>query len=90
MYIKIDIHLLTALSLFFTSDINEEINKRITLMQNGLVSKLENRMWYFGETEAQAREALMKIDEETQHEQETDMMMQYEMMSRNAKVKGNQ
>lgn len=64
-------------------DINEEINKRITLQQNGLTSKLETRMWYFGETEKQAREALSKIDEETQKAQESDMMMQYAMSNRN-------
>ena len=46
-------------------------------MQNGLTSKLENRMWYFGETEAQAREALAKIAEENNKEQESEMMMQY-------------
>jgi len=57
-------------------DIDEEINKRLTLMQNGLTSKLENRMWYFGETEAQAREALAKIDEENRQAQESDLMMQ--------------
>lgn len=63
-------------------DIDEEINKRITLMQNGLTSKLENRMWYFGETEQQAREALAKIDEENQKAQESDMLMQYELNNR--------
>ena len=63
-------------------DINEEINKRITLMQNGLTSKLENRMWYFGETETQARDALAKIDEENTKAQESDMMMQYEFGNR--------
>lgn len=57
-------------------DIDEEINKRITLMQNGLSSKLELRMWYFGETEKQAREALAKIDEENQKAAETEMMAQ--------------
>lgn len=66
-------------------DINEEINKRITLMQNGLTSKLENRMWYFGETEQQAREALAKINEENQQAQASDMMMQYEFNNRGAK-----
>lgn len=55
-------------------DIDTEINKRLTLMQNGLTSKLENRMWYFGETEQQAREALAKIDEENQKAQESEMM----------------
>lgn len=45
-------------------DTDTELSKRIMLMQNGLASKLENRMWYFGETERQAREALMRIQEE--------------------------
>ena len=45
-------------------DVDEELTKRLTLMQNGLASRIENRMWYFGETENQAREALAKIDEE--------------------------
>lgn len=57
-------------------DIDTEINKRLTLMQNGLASRLENRMWYFGETEKQARDALLKIDEESQRAQEADMIMQ--------------
>lgn len=55
-------------------DIDTEINKRLTLMQNGLTSKLENRMWYFGETEKQARDALAKIDEENQKAMESEMM----------------
>lgn len=63
-------------------DINEEINKRITLMQNGLTSKLETRMWYFGETEAQAREALTRINDENQEAQQADMAMQFEMNNR--------
>ena len=46
-------------------DVDTELNKRITLMQNGLTSKLENRMWYFGETEKQAKEALDKINKES-------------------------
>lgn len=45
-------------------DVEQELGKRITLMQNGLSSKVENRMWYFGETEEQATEALRKIDKE--------------------------
>lgn len=58
-------------------DIDEEINKRLTLMQNGLTSKLETRMWYFGETEQQAAEALMKVNEESLQSMENDMTMQY-------------
>ena len=45
-------------------DTDTELSKRIMLMQNGLASKIENRMWYFGETERQAREALMRIQME--------------------------
>jgi hypothetical protein len=33
-------------------------------MQNGLASKIETRMWYFGETKSQAQAALQEIDEE--------------------------
>lgn len=57
-------------------DVDEELTKRITLMQNGLTSKLENRMWYFGETEKQAREALAKVDEENAKTMEQDLMAQ--------------
>lgn len=64
-------------------DINEEINKRLTLMQNGLASKLENRMWYFGETEQQAKVALMKIAEEQQLSQEMDLDNEYSAIDNN-------
>lgn len=71
-------------------DIDSEIEKRIMLMQNGLISKLENRMWYFGETEQQATEALSKIDEETQKAETSDMVRQYELDSWNAKTEEKQ
>lgn len=58
-------------------DIDEEINKRLTLLSNGLTSKLETRMWYFGETEQQALEALSKVNQETMQSMENDMAMQY-------------
>lgn len=58
-------------------DVDTELNKRITLMQNGITSKLENRMWYFGETEDQARQALAKIQEENTLDMETQMAMQF-------------
>lgn len=51
-------------------DSESELSKRITLMQNGLASKLETRMWYFGETENQARTALQQIDEEARQAME--------------------
>lgn len=63
-------------------DSESELSKRITLMQNGLASKLETRMWYFGETENQARAAMMQIEKEA-----TQAMMQNakaEIMKMNA------
>lgn len=60
-------------------DVDTELSKRITLMQNGLSSKLELRMWYFGETEEQAREALAKVKEESIDDMEQNMMNQYAM-----------
>ena len=59
-------------------DSESELSKRITLMQNGLASKLETRMWYFGETENQAKAALMQVDEEAR--QVMMQNMQAEMM----------
>lgn len=63
-------------------DADEELEKRILLMQNGLASKVENRMWYFGETERQAREALAQIDSEQQQNQQMAMMNQYDLNNR--------
>lgn len=58
------------------TDMDTEINKRMTLMQNGLMSKLEMRMWYFGETERQAQEALLKIQKDAQEQMKQDLAMQ--------------
>jgi A118 family predicted phage portal protein len=57
-------------------DVDTELGKRITLQQNGLASKLENRMWYFGETEEQARQALVKIQDESREAMEDNLMLQ--------------
>lgn len=46
------------------TDTDIELNKRILLIQNGLASKLETRMWYFGETKNQALEAMELIQQE--------------------------
>lgn len=58
------------------TDVDTELNKRVMLMQNGLASKLETRMWYFGETERQAQDSLIKIQEESQQQMQQDMAMQ--------------
>lgn len=60
-------------------DVETELGKRMTLMQNGLASKIETRMWYFGETERQAREALDKISQESQSAMEDNLMAQMMM-----------
>ena len=58
------------------SDTNEELNKRILLMQNGVASKEELRMWYFGETRSQAAQALEKIGEENRKAMEENAKLQ--------------
>lgn len=57
-------------------DVDTELSKRITLMQNGLAGKLENRMWYFGETERQAQEALLKIEDENRQSMQDELMVE--------------
>ena len=58
-------------------DVEAELGKRMTLMQNGLASKVETRMWYFGETEKQAREALLKVQEENRLAVEENIETQF-------------
>lgn len=57
-------------------DVDTELSKRITLMQNGLMSKLELRQWYFGETERQAQEALVNIGKEGMDDMENELAFQ--------------
>lgn len=57
-------------------DVDQELNKRLTLMQNGLTSKLELRQWYFGETKRQAEEALAQIEGENTQDMERELEMQ--------------
>jgi A118 family predicted phage portal protein len=59
-------------------DVDTELGKRMTLMQNGIMSKEELRQWYFGETERQAREALLKVQEENRRAVEDNLMTQME------------
>lgn len=60
-------------------DVEAELNKRLALLQQGLTSKKEVRMWYFGETERQAEEALKQVQQESQQDMETDLMMNANM-----------
>lgn len=57
-------------------DVDTELGKRMTLLQNGLMSKVELRMWYFGETERQAQEALQSIEGESLDDMEKELSME--------------
>lgn len=46
-------------------DEDVELNRRLLLMERGIASKVETRMWYYGETEKQARDALSKVTNES-------------------------
>ena len=56
-------------------DVETELNKRMTLLNAGITSKQEVRMWYYGETARQAQDALDKISEESQRAVEQNAMM---------------
>ena len=71
-------------------DTYEELNTRLTLMGEGLASKLENRMWYFGETERQAQDALQRIEEENLQSMKQDLAMQYNEMNQEADIEARQ
>ncbi len=70
------------------TDFDEELNKRLTLMQNGIMSKLELRMWYCGETERQAQEALLKVQDDSMQSMEENLILQSNMAAQNARMGG--
>ena len=57
------------------TDMDTELTKRLQLREAGIYSKLEMRMWYFGETEEQAKVALAKIEEEAMQSQQNELAM---------------
>lgn len=60
-------------------DSESELAKRLTLMQNKVAGRLETRMWYFGETENQARAAIEQIDEEARTQLKQNLQMEQKM-----------
>ena len=56
-------------------DEDTELATRLSLRQQGIESKLAIRMWYFGETERQAQEALNKVAQENKEAIEQNMVM---------------
>lgn len=57
-------------------DMDTELSKQLSLLQNGIISKKEVRMWYKGETERQATDALNEVKEETLQDMEDNMAVQ--------------
>lgn len=70
-------------------DVDTELNKRLTLLQSGLTSKREVRMWYFGETERQAQTALDSIQQERQQAIEDNMVVSSQMGKEIRQENGN-
>ena len=60
-------------------DSDTELEKRMVLVNGGISSKLETRMWYFGETENQAKQALQRIEDEKKASMETNIVSQQEI-----------
>ena len=65
------------------TDIDTELEKRLLLLQNAITSKKELRMWYFGETDRQAEEALTEIQEELANDRTNENVYQYSESFRN-------
>ena len=65
------------------TDIDTELEKRLLLLQNAITSKKELRMWYFGETDRQAEEALTQIQEELATDRTNENVYQYSESFRN-------
>lgn len=57
-------------------DSDTELQTRMAMINAGLASKVETRMWYFGETENQAKAALQKIEDEKKQSMETNILAQ--------------
>ena len=55
------------------TDTEQQLNERMMLLDTGLMSKVEFRMWYFGETRDQAIAAVKAIAEEKADEQMVGM-----------------
>lgn len=60
-------------------DTEAELNQRMSMINAGISSKLETRMWFFGETENQAKAALQKIEDEKKQSMETNIMAQQQL-----------
>ena len=57
------------------TDVDTEINTRTTLMREGIISKVELRMWYLGESREQAEAALQEAQKEGIQDMENQLIM---------------
>ena len=53
------------------TDTDQQTQERLMLMNSGIMSKTEFRMWYFGETRAQAEAAIASVNQEKSDALET-------------------
>lgn len=60
-------------------DVDVELNKRLLLLDKGIDSKVEVRMWYHGETRRQAIDALERVRDENQVAIEQNAMFSSQM-----------
>ena len=68
-------------------DVDTELNKQITLLNNGLTSKKDVIKWYFGMTDRQAEDKLKEIAGESEADLEKDLIMQSNIIRQNQKNK---
>lgn len=61
------------------TDTESELQSRMQMVEAGITSKVETRMWYFGETENQAKAALQKVEDEKKMSMETNIMAQQQL-----------
>ena len=53
-----------------------QLQQRLLMLNNGMMSKIEMRMWFFGETRAQAEKALQEVQQEKVSEMQAAMAIQ--------------
>ena len=71
-------------------DVETELNKRLLLLDKGIDSKVEVRMWYHGETKRQAYDALQRVQEENRVAIEQNAMFSSQMGQQFQNKNGNQ
>lgn len=58
------------------TDRTQEMGERLELLSQGVIDRIEMRQWYTGETEAQAKAAIQKIQERTMEQNMAAMLAQ--------------